>query len=673
MTRSAKVFASLLFALLCVASKPAFSDSEQKLQVAQRPKSTEATSSSASSDQGNRGEASFFRLEQEVITSASKYAQNIVQSPSAISVISKEDIRQSGTLDITELFRFTPGTMVVDLDSLGREVIVRGFPQEFSPRLLVLMDGVPLYTPLFSGVTWNFLPFSLPDIERIEVIRGASSTLYGANAFSGVINIITKKVDTQRNIQFYQAIGNLQLQQSELIYNQPINDKVRFRVSGLFRHDNGFGAQDGDSQNDAQIGGHGMLDLEADPSNKTHIHTYAYVKGADRKEVFTGFIGPQSPSFINFIGGTRMDHKITDKQDLTFQATFQDLHQKDYNPPTLGTQTRREFDADLLYTNHFTDRDTLVSGASFRTGGYSFLNFLPPGLQHLTLASFFANNDFKILDNLIVTTGGRYEFDSFTHNQLSGRFNLTYSPFKDQAFRWSVARAVRTPSVIEERLSLNGLSGLAPPPLPPQTLVSASGNPNLSPESVIAGEFGYHGSFLKNKVNADFQFYYNQVDSLITLGLAGTNLGAVPPQASFSFANRGNGQVWGIESEIGWQVFDWWKTSLNYTLTRQNGFVTGRFPDNLLSFKNRFAFNNGFSTELLFNYTSPYTFFDTFTATAFPVGNIFRLDARIAQRLLHDKFEIAIVGQNLVDSPHIESNPAVRVDRLVYGTFSIRY
>jgi hypothetical protein len=124
---------------------------------------------------------------------------------------------------------------------------------------------------------------------------------------------------------------------------------------------------------------------------------------------------------------------------------------------------------------------------------------------------------------------------------------------------------------------------------------------------------------------------------------------------------------------LDYNPFDWWKTSLNYTFTQQHGFQTGQFPTHLVNFKNRFMFKNGFSAELLFNYTSPYVAFDIFTATSNPIGHIFRLDARLAQKFYKDRFEISVVGQNLVDAPHAEFSPNIRVDRLVYGMLSFTY
>lgn len=618
------------------------------------------------------GEAAFFRLEEEIVTSAAKYAQKITEAPSAVSVITAEDIQRSGTLELIQVFRFTPGVMVVENNSLGRDMLMRGYPQSFSPRLLVLMDGFPLYTPLFSGVTWAFLPLSLPGIERIEIVRGASSTLYGANAFSGVVNIINKPVDKSGSFYAYASGGNLELTQEEFVWNRPLSDSIRFRFSGLFRHDDGYGAGNGNSQFDGQIVGQGMLDFEFDLSRDTQLKLAVYGKGGTRKEVF-GFLGQQRPEFFDLISGVRLSHALTPKQDLRFQFYFQEFRQSGFTS-TPSTQTRREFHSELQYTNHIADWTTLVAGASVRHGGYQFLNFTPlGGLQRLTLGSVFVNEDFKILSNLILTVGGRYEFDSFTKNQIAGRGNLTYSPFVNQAFRVSVARAVRTPSVIEERLNLRDVAGTAPAPLPPTTLTDALGNSNLKPESVLAFEFGYLGRFFDNRLSANLQFYFNKVYDFITLGVSRVDLTSTPPRLTANFNNRGDGDVYGIEAELGYDIAEWWRTSVNYTLTRQRRFETGNFPKNIVNFKNRFVFKKGFSAELLFNWTDNYSFFDVFAITANPIGDIFRLDVRLAQKFFKDRFEVAVVGQNLIDAPHAEFVAGNRIDRLIYGVLSFRY
>src|SRR5687768_5632108 len=132
------------------------------------------------------------------ITSVSKQRQVVAEAPAAVSAISQEDIRRSGLNSIPELLRLVPGVNVARINASHWAISSRGFNELYSSKLLVLMDGRTVYTPLFSGVYWETLDYVLPDLERIEVIRGPGATLWGANAVNGVINITTKSArDTQ--------------------------------------------------------------------------------------------------------------------------------------------------------------------------------------------------------------------------------------------------------------------------------------------------------------------------------------------------------------------------------------------------------------------------------------------------------------------------------------------
>jgi iron complex outermembrane receptor protein len=130
-------------------------------------------------------------LEAEV-TSVSKKSERLSDATSAVYVITAEDIRRSGARTIAEALRMAPGIQVSQIDASKWAVTSRGFNDTFSKKLLVLMDGRSVYTPLFSGVFWDVQDPFMEDIDRIEVIRGPGATLWGANAVNGVINIITK-------------------------------------------------------------------------------------------------------------------------------------------------------------------------------------------------------------------------------------------------------------------------------------------------------------------------------------------------------------------------------------------------------------------------------------------------------------------------------------------------
>ena len=127
------------------------------------------------------------------VTSVSKREQKLADAPAAIFVITQDDIRRSGSRNIPEALRLAPGVEVARIDENKWAITSRGFNGRFANKLLVLIDGRTVYTPLFSGVYWNVQDVLLEDVDRIEVIRGPGATLWGANAVNGVINIITRE------------------------------------------------------------------------------------------------------------------------------------------------------------------------------------------------------------------------------------------------------------------------------------------------------------------------------------------------------------------------------------------------------------------------------------------------------------------------------------------------
>src|SRR3989475_3067640 len=133
------------------------------------------------------------------VTSVSKRSQKLADAAAAIFVITQEDIRRSGATSIPEVLRMVPGVQVARIDENKWAISSRGFNGRFANKLLVLIDGRSVYTPLFSGVYWNIQDVMLEDVDRIEVIRGPGATLWGANAVTGVINIITKSAKSTQS------------------------------------------------------------------------------------------------------------------------------------------------------------------------------------------------------------------------------------------------------------------------------------------------------------------------------------------------------------------------------------------------------------------------------------------------------------------------------------------
>src|SRR5437899_4982796 len=144
------------------------------------------------------------------ITSVSRHAERLSDAPAAIFVITRDDIRRSGATSLPEALRLAPNLEVARVDSRQYAISARGFNNTIANKLLVLIDGRTVYTPLFSGVVWDAQDTLLEDVDRIEVISGPGATLWGANAVNGVINVITRRATETQGTLLVAGAGNLE-------------------------------------------------------------------------------------------------------------------------------------------------------------------------------------------------------------------------------------------------------------------------------------------------------------------------------------------------------------------------------------------------------------------------------------------------------------------------------
>src|SRR3982075_1059150 len=164
------------------------------------------------------------------VTSVSKRSQKLADAAAAIFVITQEDIRRSGARSIPETLRLVPGLQVARIDQNKWAIGSRGFNGRFDNKLLVLIDGRSVYTPLFSGVYWNVQDVMLEDVDRIEVIRGPGATLWGANAVNGVINVITKKTKSTQSVVVTAGAGTEERAAGGVRYGGKVGDNTYFRA-----------------------------------------------------------------------------------------------------------------------------------------------------------------------------------------------------------------------------------------------------------------------------------------------------------------------------------------------------------------------------------------------------------------------------------------------------------
>ena len=165
------------------------------------------------------------------VTSVGRKAQQISKAPASVFVLTAEDIHRSGATSIPEALRWVPGVTVLSLDDRSWVVSIRGSARLYSDKILVMIDGRSLYTPLFSGVIWDAIDVPLGDVEQIEVVRGPGAVMWGPNAVNGVINIITKKASQTKGTQVTASAGN-ETRSLESRWGAAPNDRIAYRIWG---------------------------------------------------------------------------------------------------------------------------------------------------------------------------------------------------------------------------------------------------------------------------------------------------------------------------------------------------------------------------------------------------------------------------------------------------------
>src|SRR5256714_2192389 len=167
------------------------------------------------------------------ITSVSKHAERLSDAPAAIFVITGDDIRRSGATRLAEALRLAPNLEVARVSASSYAISARGFNNTIANKLLVLIDGRTVYTPLFSGVFWDAQDVMLEDVERIEVISGPGATLWGSNAVNGVINVITRKAQDTQGALLSGGGGSVLRGFGSARYGGKMGDDLYYRVYGM--------------------------------------------------------------------------------------------------------------------------------------------------------------------------------------------------------------------------------------------------------------------------------------------------------------------------------------------------------------------------------------------------------------------------------------------------------
>jgi iron complex outermembrane receptor protein len=172
------------------------------------------------------------------VTTVSKRGEKLSTAPSAVQILTAEDIRRSGATTLAEALRLATNLQVAQVNAHDWAITARGFngaslgSNSFADKLLVLIDGRSVYTPLFAGVFWDVQHVLLEDVDRIEVISGPGGTLWGANAVNGVVNVVTRDAKETQGGHVSVAAGSFLRRSGAARYGGTIGDAVSYRFYG---------------------------------------------------------------------------------------------------------------------------------------------------------------------------------------------------------------------------------------------------------------------------------------------------------------------------------------------------------------------------------------------------------------------------------------------------------
>jgi len=579
------------------------------------------------------------------ITSVSRRAERLADAPASVFVITGDDIRRSGVTSLPEALRLAPNLQVARVDARQYAISARGFNNTIANKLLVLIDGRTVYTPLFSGVFWDAQDVFLEDVERIEVISGPGATLWGANAVNGVINVITRRASDTLGILAFGGAGNRE-SGAGARYGTRLAGSGSFRVYGkAFDRDNTVranGTDVADGWDNAQTG------FRADWGTAASGFS---VQG----DAYHATIDQTAPGDIRLSGGNllaRWARQFSNASRLQVQGY---LDHTDREIPGTFSEHLNTFDLELQHAWQAIAGHSLTWGGGYRrardrVGNSAALAFLPAE-RNLNWWNLFAQDEIELRRNVRFTAGAKFEHNPYTGYELLPSARLAWKPDERRMVWSAVSRAVRAPSRLDRELFA--------PAQPPFVI---AGGPDFRSEISKVFELGYRaqpsarGSY---SVTA-FHSIHDHLRSVEPIG-GGTSV----------LGNKMEGKTTGIEAWGSFQATQNWRLSAGTLLLDQdlrpkegsgdaNVAAAGNDPNRQFTLRSSLDLPGRQELEIMVRHVGrlPSPVVPDYTA----------VDARYAFRLLRD-FEVSLSAQNLFDRRHPEFGSAATRSEIERGFF----
>ena len=616
-----------------------------------------------------------FLAERPPVLTASRLEQSLMDAPNSITVIDRKLIEASGYHNLSDLFRLVPGRYVGQF--LGWfHTVNRSLVQAYARHMQVLIDGNSVYQPSFGGVRWDALPLGLDDIERIEVVRGNDAATYGANAFTGVINIITRHPEDvggrllrtvtgdhdHREAWFRWAGGGeagahrVTLGRREdggLTYkfdderSNVLNYRGDFRFSGGSALTLGLGALEGSRG----LGGAGII------QNQPHdqdVDSYSFQ--------------------------AQFSRPVGEGSELLAKVAFDNLSTRERVPvlpyPLLKIPAGSFYPIDLLsrrYHGEVQVNQDHGGGVRSSLGGYvrrdsvrSAYYYGDDDVLDVHAWGAFAHGEFRLAPAWLLNLGTFYEHHDLANPEWSPRATLHWQPSPAHSLRLGLSRAYRNPVMFEAaadwRLRLLKQDGslLTFPPPYDQYAAYIHSTGSISPEVMRSQEIGYLGRWPEAGLDVDLRLYREHIDGFISAECTNQKdkkkCNGVLPAASRDFYNIGGTRQQGLDAQVRWQPRAATQLILNYAVVD----IDSDIDENRYTPAQQYGLHvlqrlPGKIDMTLSQYWVP-AFKPMFEGSHAVLPAFKRLDARLARsfKLGGNAAEVALVWQNLTGKEYLE-------------------
>ena len=593
------------------------------------------------------------------VTSVSRRSERLSDAPASIYVITNDDIRRSGVRSLPEALRLAPNLQVARTNASQYAISSRGFNNSIGNKLLVLIDGRTVYTPLFSGVFWDMQDVMLEDVERIEVISGPGATLWGANAVNGVINVITRRARDSQGMLVTAGVGNRD-DSAGFRYGGAFGETGHYRVYGksqdLQNTRNAAGVSFPDGWQRGQVGF--RADWGQDSRNFT-VQGDAYSGKSETRPTF----GPINVSGTNLLA--RWNEKFSSGSDLRLQVYFDRSERED----------RSGFQGNVdKYDIEFQHGIPLGAHKVMWGGGYrharddvpstlpaspliALVNRFVPPARTLTWENIFVQDEIRLNEKLDFTVGLKLENNDYTGWEKLPSARLAWKPESNQLLWGAVSRAVRAPARLDRDFNLVAVGTLVPANFPP----IIAGGPYFESEVATVFEIGYRAQpsdVLSYSVTA-FRHNYKKLRS------------GMPPPAFIE--NKMSGIENGMEAWATWQAARAWRLSGGFSTLRQHlgidpgsrdptgPIALGNDPDHQWMLRSSYNFTEHSEFDVMVRRVGSLPV----QAPGRPVQAYTAVDARLGWRPSRNT-EVSLTLENLFDSEHAEFTTANLYGRSVF-------